>query len=290
MNFWAFLTSRTVIKISGLEARSFLHGLATQDILSERKPVFSALLNAQGRFQSDFFVVLADDGVLIDCDEIFKPYLMETLSRVAPLHGVSVHDMGSQYAVCAAWGEDISSLFPLSEDLSHIDTLGRIFYKDPRHSGMGIRALAPYAHLHDLPTPTLNIQTASHYHAHRICTGVPEGSHDLVAGKSIILEYGYHFIHAISWDKGCYIGQELMARTFHQGQIRKRLCRIVLIQGKFPPKGSDLFHQEHRIGSMGGHQENKGLASVHISLCDPHTPVTLSWQDDNLYGFVEPLF
>jgi folate-binding protein YgfZ len=279
MNSWIFLTSRNVIKLSGTEARSFLHGLVTQNIIHNQCPLFSALLTPQGRFQSDFFVLPTDEGVLLDCDRLFTQNLLKALEPLSILHGVHVQDVSQQYAVCVALGKHVHTFFSTGENTFGQDDLRRFFYKDPRHEQMGVRVLVPYEHLHDLPNATLTVQSESEYHAHRIHVGIPDGAHDLSIGKSIILEYGYHFINALSWDKGCYMGQELMARTFHQGQIRKELYRATLEKGIFPPAGTDLFYENNRVGSMGGHQKTHALASLSLPLYDPLIPIELSWGD-----------
>jgi folate-binding protein YgfZ len=143
--------------------------------------------------------------------------------------------------------------------------LGALFYTDPRHPDLGLRALIPYALWNELPHPYLNPCPESVYHHHRIRLGIPEGGYDLVHDQSIVLEYGYQNINAISWTKGCYMGQELMARTFHRGVIRKSCYHATLQWGSFPEWGTPLINprDQARIGWMGSHWGRDCLMVLH---------------------------
>lgn len=264
MNSWITLPQRRVLALSGPEHTQFLQGLITQDIqrLQEGRALFSALLTAQGRFQSDFFLIPSADGTMLFLEhhESHTVALKALLERYQILSDVTLQEVS--YAVCVALGDEAPALCQLSATL-HYGPHETIWYQDPRHPAMGVRALVPYEHLHSLPHTLLIPKSEATYHHHRLALGLPEGAHDLIPGKSIILEYAYHHLDALSWDKGCYLGQELMARTYHRGQIHKRPYTLRLHEGTFPACGETLMKGDEKIGIMGSHCGELGLACLY---------------------------
>jgi len=111
--------------------------------------------------------------------------------------------------------------------------------------------------------PILSTGTMDDYDAHRIDLCIPDGSQDLPIDKAIILENRLDDLHAIDWDKGCYLGQELMARTKHRGLIRKTL-RTVKFEGPAPENNETLFYEEAKAGVMRTSCKDKGLALTRI--------------------------
>ena len=264
---WCAVSSRAFIGIHGPERIEFLDGLCTQKI-SATEPVFSALLTPQGRFFADFFVRNTDSGLILECAKTHHATLMNLLHPYARLHNVTIHDYSTRYGVCAALSEGAKTLWQQSPFYPENNSDVLVFI-DPRHPDLGLRAWIPYALWNQLPHPYLNPCLESTYHHHRIHLGVPEGAYDLVHQNSIILEYGYQHIQAISWTKGCYMGQELMARTFHRGTVRKHLYRSALQEGTFPESGEILLcaSDQTRLGWMGSHHQTFGLMVLHESFC-----------------------
>lgn len=285
---WHPLQDRCVLRLTGSQIGVMLQGLVTQDVgslftevmaaggraVGEQRVLFAALLNPQGRFVADLFCVRLDAHTgLIDCHRDHKDVLMSLLTQMGAFHAVVCQDESAMYGVCAALGPVVDAVMPACA-LS-----GWILGRDPRHGALGWRVWMPFTQWHTLASPVLIPSSWEAYHVHRIQMGVPEGARDLVAGQSVILEYGYHHIQGISWTKGCYMGQELMARTFHRGAVRKGLFRLQLQEGCFPPVGTLLFLGNEKAGIMGGHQGAHGLACLYKDVfpgndsCD----VALKW-------------
>ncbi|KAB1281549.1 Gap junction gamma-2 protein [Camelus dromedarius] len=162
------------------------------------------------------------------------------------------------WAVLPCASEDASRAAPLQEKAEGTAILTR----DPRTARMGWRllsqdegsALVPGARLGDLQD----------YHRHRYQQGVPEGIHDLPPGVALPLESNLAFMNGISFTKGCYIGQELTARTHHMGVIRKRLFPVQL-SGPLPvggvaPGTSVLTESGQAAGKYRAGQGDVGLA------------------------------
>ena len=274
MSQWISLTGRTLISVHGNESRDFLQGLVTQDMAKDL-PLFAVLLMPSGRFHSDFFVVSdprCKEGLLIDCHRNHFHAVMDVLNTLKVLHDVHVEDASKVYAVCAATGPTAQGL---ANDPAWIRDSCEV-YTDPRHPHMGLRALVPYDRLSLLPHPLLVPGTEGDYHAFCIQKGVPQGDRDLTVDKSIVLEYGYHHIQALSWDKGCYRGQELMARTYHRGHLRKHLYRLQRLSGSFPKAGTPLFLGANKCGTMASSCGSWGLASLYTErLSDCSQPLCM---------------
>lgn len=254
MNHWVALTSRGLLRICGEHARVFLHGLVTQDLMQGMGPWFGALLSPHGRFLADFFIFMDGDDLLLDVAKDHHSVILSTLGPLAAFHDVRIEEELGRWAVCGALGPQIHHLLQVSSSFNGHDIF---LYADPRTPSMGLRAVVPYGQLVNLPHPLLLAQSESFYHRHRWMHGVAEGAYDLVAHKSIILEYGYHTYGALSWDKGCYMGQELMARSYHLGEIRKKPYAIWSDRA-LPEKGSALWKGDARVGIMGGSAYDEG--------------------------------
>jgi folate-binding protein YgfZ len=266
MNHWIHLPEQRVLSITGKERLDFLQGLVTQDVYLHKEPLFSAFLNSKGFFHSDFFIIQEEERVLLECAEAFLVPLKEALSKYAPLHDVCIEDVSHDYGVCVALGDSIEKLLE-KQMTDSVDEKGSLWWRDPRHPQMGVRAFVPYQHLPFLPHPLLVPGLPEVYHHHRIRHSISEGSRDLVLDKSVILEYGYHQMNAISWTKGCYRGQELMARTYHRGDIRKAVFPIsVSLEESIPSVGTPLYRGEEKAGLMGGHVSSMALVCLYKEL------------------------
>lgn len=199
------LADRQIFKVFGNDKEKFLQGLLTCDV--HKRHCYGALLSPNGRFLYDFFIVEEGDHWLIDVpsarsDEILKKLNLYKLKS----------DVRFEKDERQVWWSPTES-----ESFS---------YKDPRHPDIGYRiyTLDPDFRQDDNHTVFLD------YTDHRIALGVPEGPLDLIYDRSIILECNFVQMNAVSFTKGCYVGQELIARTHHLGTIRKRLAPVDLQQ------------------------------------------------------------
>jgi folate-binding protein YgfZ len=198
------LQDRAIFEISGVDRKKFLQGLITNDInkLAPNQLLYSAMLNPQGRFLYDFFIFEIGETIFIDClklrvDEIIKKLNFYKLR----LHVV----IKKNEELVVSWSSEKSE-FAL---------------KDPRNINLGYRSYQKNIEF--------NGDDAS-YHLTRIQNQVAESEYDLTYEKSIILEFGFDDLNAIDYNKGCYIGQELTARTHHLGQVRKKVLYVKLSQ------------------------------------------------------------
>lgn len=217
----------------------FLQGLVSNDVekTSGTHSIFAAFLTAQGKFLHDLFIAKSGDEFLLDCEKARLPDLLKRMSLYKLRSEVTLRDASAEYKIFALWGEGGQN-FPLQPGAT--TTIGSIIlYRDPRVAEAGWRALAPA----DADVSAFfgkNVDFTA-YDRHRAELGLPDGSRDLEIDRAILLENGFAELHGIDWDKGCYLGQELTARTKYRGLVRKRLLPCEILSGSgLPPFGTKI--------------------------------------------------
>lgn len=209
------LANRQIFKVFGSDKEKFLQDLLTCDV--RYRPCYGALLSPHGRFLYDFFIVEEGDHWLMDVPKDRSDEILKKLNLYKLKSDVRFEKDDRQ----VWWSPNAETvILNKGED----ETLDReiISYKDPRHIEMGYRS---YKKNSDSRQDDNNFLD---YTDHRIALGIPEEPLDLIYDRSIILECNFVQMNAVSFTKGCYIGQELIARTHHTGTIRKRLTPIDL--------------------------------------------------------------
>jgi tRNA-modifying protein YgfZ len=267
----AFLRDRGVIKVGGEDARNFLNGLVTSDVTLVRPGLgrFGALLTPQGKIITDFIITEAPaghgGGFLIDAPRALAPGLATKLGFYKLRAKVTVEDLTENLGVMAVWDGEPAT----TPDLT---------YADPRDAALGWRILVP----EDLTQKVADVIGAelvdsAAYDAHRIATGVPRGGLDFMYGDAFPHETNMDRLHGVDFDKGCYVGQEVVSRMQHRGTARTRTVRIVL-DGAPPETGSPVLAGDKPVGTMGSSADGKGLALIRtdraIDALDAGTPLT----------------
>lgn len=242
MTFLIELPHRTVIQLSGADKVSFLQGLVTNDVskIDKESPLYTAFLTPQGKFLFDLFIFQVDDNWWIDCERERAKELIKRLTLYKLRSQIELLDLSVSYRVFAQWKETFTG--------------NGIAINDPRLPQLGQRIYLETGQ-ESLPLST--------YDAHRLSLGVPDGSRDIPIDKGIILECGFDELHAIDWNKGCYMGQELTARTRYRGLVRKRLLPV-LIEGNAPEPYTSIFLNEKEVGEMRSSADGYGLALLRL--------------------------
>lgn len=249
------LPHRGVLEIQGEDKAPFLQSLISNDIndVTPERAIYGILLTPQGRFLYDFFIMEKDGSYFLDvearrlADFSKKLSLYKLRSRVVLIPRSDMH-------VYALWGQGVAQALELEEERGNARSG---FFMDPRLVELGARMI--------VETPPAGLQMApfEDYDVHRLKLGVPEGGTDLIPDKSILLECGLDELNAISWTKGCYIGQELTTRTKFLGLVRKRLLPVKL-NGPAPEVGTDILLGDTKVGTMCTHGGGYGLALLRL--------------------------
>lgn len=243
------LSRRGVIALSGPDARTLLQGIITNDIkrLTQDQAVYAALLTPQGKYLHDFIIAEQGDRLFLDCEAARAPDLVRRLMMYRLRAKVEITDRTSDLAVAAIIDNETPDLGP--------DALA---FRDPRNEKIGFRAILPRSILGALPKGDANI-----YERLRLELGIPDGSRDFEIEKTLALEGNMEELNGVDFNKGCYVGQELTARTKHRGKVRKRLLTVD-ITGPTPAPDTPVYDDEKEIGHMRSATENLGMAMLRI--------------------------
>jgi len=254
---------RTCLRVQGADAHKFLNGLTTNNLndIKERSAQYTAFLNPQGRMMYDAFIWrMGEAEFLVEADDRIGQDLVYHLKQFQLRSKLQVEDVSSKYHVNVYWNRESK----LASDFS---------VEDPRGDLMMQREL-----LESDEDP----KNQSIYKTLRFAFGIPEGPREIPRVQAIPLEYNIDLLGGICFTKGCYIGQELVARTHHRGTIRKRIMPVLLgdstksfddsqdysaaVEADVVPQGGNEKDRMARIISTHG---NLGMALVRLELWNP---------------------
>jgi len=197
----SIIPDRSIIKISGIDSAKFLQNLVTNDIFFCEDAIYAMMLSPQGRFLFDIFIVKIDDGYLLDVFTGTKDLLVKKLRMYKINMQVEIEEMEG---FCVAYAR------------SSLDE-GIMSYKDPRYKELGYRSIIS----------NVTDSSSLEYFQDKYKSAIPDGGVDLLYDKAMPQEYGAEQLRAISYTKGCYVGQEVISRTKSQGVVRKKIYKII---------------------------------------------------------------
>jgi tRNA-modifying protein YgfZ len=253
----AFLPDRGVVKVSGEGARDFLNGLITTDATLLRPGLgrFGALLTPQGKIVVDFLITEAPaghgGGFLLDCPRALAQAFADKLGFYKLRAKVTVENLSDSLGVLAAWDGEPTVLPDLA-------------FADPRQAGLGFRILIPEELAQKVASLLgAELVDSAAYDSQRIVLGVPRGGMDFMYGDAFPHETNMDRLHGVDFDKGCYVGQEVVSRMQHRGTARTRTVRIVL-EDFSPEPGSTILAGDKVVGNIGSTSGRNGLALVRV--------------------------
>ena len=160
--------------------------------------------------------------ILADIDSLSLPDALRLLKRYRLRQQIDIEDVSDQYSVWVQYNNknrisDDKTLLPFLEG----------WHNDPRLAALGRRAILDRS----IEFTSSNNITGNkrQYQEWRYMHGVAEGSLEITPNQAISLEYNIDGLNGISFTKGCYIGQELMARTHYKGVVRKRVVPFEIV-------------------------------------------------------------
>jgi folate-binding protein YgfZ len=266
MTHLAHLTDRGVIAIAGADRVAFLNGLVSNEVANAApgNAVWAALLTAQGRYLADFFIFSDGARLLLDTRREAIETLILKLRRYRLRAAVTIEDVSETFAVHAAWGGMPPQI--------------AITAPDPRLREAGFRALSEF------PQPAN--AAAADYATFRLSLGLPDGPPDLEPEKTLLLEAGFDELNGVDWNKGCYMGQELTARTKYRGLVKKRFFAITASE-PLPPAFTPVLAGGQEIGTIRTSSGTIGSAMLRLdALAKPLiagnaliTPIIQPWMN-----------
>jgi tRNA-modifying protein YgfZ len=252
----ARLSDRGVIRVAGDEARKFLNGLVTAD-MSQMQPArarYAALLTPQGKIIVDFIAVEATaadgGGFFLDCPRARSAALLERLKFYRLRAKVAIEDVSEASSVMAFWDGASLRAPPGVEGLC---------YPDPRLPELGLRAIVPAGGV----MADLEMVAPAQYEAHRIMLGVPQGGTDFGYEDAFPHEADMDQLNGIDFQKGCFVGQEVVSRMEHRGSTRTRVIPVAFA-GLPPAPGTAVTAGGRPLGTIGSAAGGRGLAALRL--------------------------
>ena len=264
----ALLPDRGVVKVAGDDARKFLHGLVTADVL-DLKPGearFCALLTPQGKIIVDFLLTEASaasgGGFFLDVERAHVAALVAKLNLYKLRAKVIAEDLSEVLGVLAAWNGN-SHPRSLRRANEAADDIG-LGYEDPRLAALGLRVMLP-PHRAAAVATALGAERvdASAYEAHRIALGIPRGGLDYGYGDAFPHEADMDQLGGVDFHKGCYVGQEVVSRMEHRGTARTRAVPV-RYDGGPPEHGAQIVAGDRALGTMGSAAAGHGIALLRL--------------------------
>lgn len=242
------LSERKLLSISGDDRKQFLQGLITNDInlVTQTNSIFSAFLTGNGKFMADLFIYEYNNQFIIDIHQKFKDTFLQKLNLYKLRSKVTISEISGK-VLLSQDKNFIAKHFSIEKEGSSVISNNQIIAIDNRSKILGCRIVILEPNMEN--DFSIEDNSLAQYHKLRIDNKIIDGAYDLTIEKSIILEYGYQDIPAINFDKGCYLGQELMTRTYRRGVLRKKIYRIKISDIKQEIQhNSEIIHNEKKIG------------------------------------------
>ncbi|WP_333023176.1 CAF17-like 4Fe-4S cluster assembly/insertion protein YgfZ [Wolbachia endosymbiont of Pentidionis agamae] len=266
MNNYVLLPNRGVLKLSGPDVRGFLQDVITNNInkLNIQKAVYSLLLNPQGKYLYDFFLIENGKNILLECESIYINGIVERLNLLKTYLRVKIQDVSKLYKVGVS----------LNSDAVNINEL-QITFQDPRHVNLGFRIISPIELCLD-ESGNLN-----DYEYVRISNLIPDGIRDMVQNVSFPLQYLIDKVNGIDFNKGCYIGQEVVTRMSRQQSLRRKLY-LVSGENDLPIAGTKIIKSDEEIGELRSSIKNIGLALLYTEKASSENDSLIQAKDVNI--------
>ena len=242
------------LSVEGKDSSDFLQNLITNDInkCTKENIIYSCLLTPQGKFIADFFIFKKDDNYIIETHSLFYETLLKKLKLYKLRSKILINEITN---LCS-----YSVFSELNNNMNFI-----IFCADPRSNKIGNKLICKSEDSEILKN--FKEIDEKKYHEILIQNTVPLSHFDLKENKSLLLENNFENLNAISWDKGCYVGQELTARMKYRALLKKRIYSLAVKDGT-PQIEQAIKDDENDYGKIINVENNSILAMLNIELAE----------------------
>lgn len=260
---------RSVIAITGDDVKNFLQGVISNDIekVSKDNAIYAYQLTAQGKYLYDMFISQREDGAyIIEIASVYKDQFLKKLKLYKLRSKVEINDISEEYEVVSLIGDNVFS------EIGDDKTEGYIFnfckgyvYLDPRDKKIFARSIIErenkYQSFH---AKGFDLADMDEYHKVRVYNNIPEGENDLVQDKSYPLQYRMKELNGVDFEKGCYVGQEVTARTHHRGSVKKSVYLLGSDQDMDKKHGDEIIVLDKKKGEFLSSSGDKILALLDV--------------------------
>lgn len=250
------LTDRGLLLVTGENVREFLQGMVTCDMnkLDDSQALYGAHLTHQGRVLYDFFAFnWLHDGqhaVAFDCHKSTLMDFAKSLHEHKMRFSIGLEDLTEDYYIYA----DLSDTGAKPGVLTREENT--LTFADPRLEQMGAR--------HITPKKLQTAQTLEAYQTHRIKNAVPDPAYDGKPGKTIVSELCLEYLNGVDYKKGCYMGQEMTARTHFRSPPKKRVVALTY-EGDAPAPGAKVKAGKLPVGEVFSCADGRGIGILRVA-------------------------
>jgi tRNA-modifying protein YgfZ len=296
-------SDRGAVLVTGPDAWSYLQNLvsADLDVVGDGEGVHSLLLTPQGKLDVDFRLLRVGDEAWLDCDPGFGEQLATSLNRFRIRVECEVTDRSGSWGSVAVRGPDAARVAAeLGVDLpaaphAHVPWEDAVVVRVPWPGGDGFDVVGPPptgAKAADRLTGAgVQAASADAYEAVRIELGIPRQGFEL--DEKTIPQEAFLELDAVSFTKGCFLGQELVCRIDTRGRVNRYLRRLTGIEDGRPPRGTEITSGDKVVGTVTSTVDATDLPAAALGYVrrgvDPPAEVELRWDDRSSRARVEPV-
>ena len=250
-----------IIKVSGKNIANFFQNIITNDIykLTTQNALYSSILTPQGKYLIDFFIIKKKDNYIVECNENQTANLIKEFKKYDIRNDITF-SLSNEMKSYLILSKDLNEYFKkklLNKEL--VKDKEFIFFEDPRSKNFLFRVWAKEKILLE---KNIKSSKQSEIDLERIKRTIPNSEKDMEQNKSFILNYNFEKLNALSFKKGCFIGQENTARQKYRGTQKYLLKTIKSLTGSFPRINEDIFLENEKIGTMKTSFSNYGLCII----------------------------
>lgn len=265
--------NRGFLALTGEDRVKFLQGLVSNDVRAAApdRAIYAWFMTPQGKYLHDFFIYDVGDALLLEVEADRRDDLLRRLKMYKLRSKIALEDVGDRYAAVLLFGGGAAAAAGFAGDAERGAARGFCggwAAVDPRSDELGVRLILPRESAADAIDLFGAAETGfAAYDRLRLSLGAPDGARDLIPEKSIAMENGMDGFGALSWDKGCYMGQELTARTKYRGLVKKRLTPMT-VEGPLPAAGTIIRRGDREAGELRSGGDGLALALLRIEEID----------------------
>ena len=252
-------TDTKIIKVHGKNIDNFFQNIITNDInnLNTENPIYTAMLSPQGKYLYDFFILKEENFFLLEANANTVNSLIDEIKKFDIRNDISI-ELQENFYTKVIIKENLTKdyLKKINNNKVYREE-SFLFFLDPRSKDFLYRFW-----FYKQPNNLLNFSSDAEVEKKRISNIIPNSALDLIYNKSFILNYNFENINALSFNKGCYIGQENTARQKFRGTQKYSLKSIKVISGTMPDLNEDIFYKKVKLGTMKSRCNNIGLCLI----------------------------
>jgi hypothetical protein len=250
-----------IIKIEGKNLEGFFQNLITNDIklLENNQALYSAMLTPQGKFLADFIIIKNKSFLFLETNSQNVNDVINLFSKYDLRKSLRISEATDIKTSCFLYNDLPLDIQVQLKKFNIIKKDNFFIFSDPRKNDYLVRVWTNIKNIKNIPKYISKETPQKLLELERIKKSIPDSFIDLEKEKSFILNFNFDKLNAISFNKGCYIGQENTSRQNYRGKIKYLLKTVKLIEGTFPKINTDLFCKKTKIGVMKSHLENYGL-------------------------------